>query len=69
MSNKKSEHSEALTERLRIKQLREETRELSDEQSKAIAGGRSQLELSDAQLEALSFRNAERIVRIIGFEN
>lgn len=52
----------------RIAQLPEETCKLSDEQAKAIALLRSQLELSDAQLKALSFRNAERIVRIIGFE-
>ena len=55
--------------KLAIGELSEETRELSDEQSKAIAGGRSRYELSDRQLEAFAGGRVASIIHIIGFEN
>ncbi|NJK70624.1 MAG: hypothetical protein HC941_32740 [Microcoleus sp. SU_5_3] len=49
--------------------IAEEPHELSDEESKAIAGGRSRYELSDRQLEAFAGGRVASIVHIIGFEN
>ena len=61
--------SDAVSAKLAIAQLAEEIHELRDEQSKAIAGGRSRYELSDRQLEAFAGGRVASIVRIIGFEN
>lgn len=79
MSNNDSEHSQHEIQpdrkygdpmsKLEIESLPEETRELSDEQSKAIAGGRSRYELSDYQLEAFAGGRVASVIHIIGFEN
>jgi chromosome segregation and condensation protein ScpB len=73
MSNQQSENLQPLTlnavgTSLRIEQLSEETLELSDEQSKAIAGGRSRYELSDLQLEAFAGGRVASVIHVIGFE-
>jgi hypothetical protein len=60
--------SNAGSVKLAIEELSEETRELSDEQSKAIAGGRSRYELSDLQLEAFAGGRVASVIHIIGFE-
>jgi microsomal dipeptidase-like Zn-dependent dipeptidase len=79
MSNNDSEHSQHEIQpdrkygdpmsKLAIESLPEETRKLSDEQAKAIAGGFMRRELSDSQLETIAFRNVARVIRVIGFEN
>jgi hypothetical protein len=74
MSNQQSENLQSLTPdaagtSLRIEQLSEETLELSDEQSKAIAGGFMRRELSDRQLEAFAGGRVASIIHVIGFEN
>jgi hypothetical protein len=61
--------SDAASAKLAIAQLAEEIQALSDEQSKAIAGGRSRYELSDLQLEAFAGGRVASIIHIIGFEN
>jgi hypothetical protein len=83
MSNKYSEHfqheiqpdleyhpnSDAASIKIAIAQLAEETHELSDEESKAIAGGFMRYELSDYQLEAFAGGRVASVIHIIGFEN
>jgi hypothetical protein len=54
---------------LAVEPSSEETHELGDRLSQAIAGGFMRRELSDAQLETIAFRNVARVIRIIGFEN
>jgi hypothetical protein len=61
--------SGTVSAKLAIEQLAEETRELNDEESKAIIGGQSRYELSDGQLEAFAGGRVASIVHIIGFEN
>jgi two-component sensor histidine kinase len=74
MSNQQSENLQPFTPHtagasLRIEQLSEETHELSDEESKAIAGGLLRHELSDGQLEAFAGGRVSSIIHVIGFEN
>jgi hypothetical protein len=59
---------EAVSAKLAIKPLSEDTSELSDEQAEAISGGQSGLELSDAQLESMVGKRRS-VIRVIGFEN
>ncbi|NJK70626.1 MAG: hypothetical protein HC941_32750 [Microcoleus sp. SU_5_3] len=62
-------NSDAVAAKLAIAQLAEEIHELSDEQSKAIVGGRSRYELSDRQLEAFAGGRVASVIHVIGFEN
>jgi hypothetical protein len=61
--------SDGVSEKLVIEELSEDTHELSDKHSNAIAGGQSRYELSDLQLEAFAGGRVASIVHIIGFEN
>lgn len=59
---------DAVSAKLAIEQLSEETHELSGEQSEAIIGGISRLELSDEQLESIAVGLERAGIRVvIGF--